>query len=136
MSGKRGEPSVFFPWEKRRGLRSLIGRGRVRQGLVAAGAVSCLMFLHSRERYAAEVRATRAEITTAGDAVSAWRADHDRACPGGLADIVSGGYLHQVPRDAWGHPLRVTCPGRIDPAGFDVSSDGPDGEPGGRDRVQ
>jgi general secretion pathway protein G len=89
-----------------------------------------------RERHAAEVRATRAEITTADRAVSAWRADHDRACPGSVADLVSGGYLHQAPRDAWGHPLHVSCPGRRDPLGFDVTSDGPDGEPWGLDRVE
>jgi general secretion pathway protein G len=127
---------VFFPWEKRRGLRSLVGRGRVRQVLVLAAAASGFVLLHLRERDAADVRATRAEITTATDAVSAWRADHDRTCPGTVADLVSGGYLHRVPRDAWGHPLRVTCPGRRDPLGFDVSSDGPDGEPWGADRVE
>jgi general secretion pathway protein G len=133
---QRRDPRVFFPWEKRRGLRSLVGRGRVRQVLVLAAAASGFVLLHLRERDAADVRATRAEITTATDAVSAWRADHDRTCPGTVADLVSGGYLHRVPRDAWGHPLRVTCPGRRDPLGFDVSSDGPDGEPWGADRVE
>jgi general secretion pathway protein G len=136
VPGKRIEPRVFFPWERRRGLRSLFGRGRVRQGLLVACAAVAFVVLAGRERRSAEVRATRAEITTADTAIAAWRADHDRACPASLAEVVAGGYLHRVPRDAWGHPLRVACPGRIDPAGFDVSSDGPDGQPGGRDRVQ
>lgn len=136
MADRRNEPRVFFPWEKRRGLRSLFGRGRVRQTVVVLGAASVFVLLHVRERHAAEVRATRAEITTADRAVSAWRADHDRACPGSVADLVSGGYLHQAPRDAWGHPLHVSCPGRRDPLGFDVTSDGPDGEPWGLDRVE
>jgi general secretion pathway protein G len=135
MAGKR-EPKVFFPWEKRRGLRSLFGRARARQVLVAAVVLGGFLLLRQRERHSADVRATRAEITTATNAVQAWRADHDRACPGSLADLVSGGYVHRVPRDAWGQALRVTCPGRKDPMGFDVSSDGPDGEPGGRDRVE
>ena len=136
MSGQRNEPRVFFPWEKRRGLRSLIGRGRIRQALVVAGAVSAFVLLQRRERQGADVRATRAEITTAYHAVSAWRADHDRTCPGSLADLVSGGYFHQVPRDAWDHALRMSCPGRRDGRGFDLSSDGPDGEPWGADRVE
>jgi general secretion pathway protein G len=136
MSSKRNEPRVFFPWEKRRGLRSLVGRGRARQALVVVATVAAFVLLYRREHHAADVRATRAEMRTAGNAVSAWRADHDRACPGSLADLVSGGYLHTVPRDAWGRPLRVTCPGRRDPRGFDVSSDGPAGEPGGPDRVE
>jgi general secretion pathway protein G len=136
MAGKRDEPKVFFPWEKRRGLRSFLGRGRVRQALLAVALVGLFVVLRDRERRAAGIRATRAEITTTMGAVAAWRADHDRSCPATLADLVSAGYLHGVPRDAWDHPLRVTCPGRRDPRGFDVTSDGPDGEPWGPDRVQ
>ncbi|HEX3343445.1 MAG TPA: type II secretion system protein GspG [Polyangiaceae bacterium] len=136
MPANRNEPRVFFPWEKRRGLRSLFGRGRVRQGLVVVAAAAGFFFLHARERHEADVRATRAEITTAGNAVTAWRADHDRACPGSVAELVSGGYVRRAPRDAWGRVLRVTCPGRRDHLGFDVSSDGPDGDPWGADRVE
>ena len=136
MPPMRDEPTVFFPWEKRRGVRVLLGRGRVRQALVMLCVVLAFMVLRARERRAAEVRATRATITTTIRAIAAWRSDHDRSCPGSLADLVSEGYVHRVPRDAWGHALRVACPGRRDPKGFDVSSDGPDGEPGGLDRVE
>jgi general secretion pathway protein G len=136
MPGRRDEPKVFFPWEKRRGLRALLGRARARQALLAAAAVAAFVLLRQRERHAGDVRSTRATITTTSGAIAAWRADHDRNCPGTLADLVSGGYLHRVPCDAWGRPLRVTCPGRRDARGFDVSSDGPDGEPGGLDRVE
>ncbi len=136
MAGVRGEPRVFFPWEKRRGLRSLFGRARARQALLVTVVVALFLILRARERHAAQVRATRAEITTTMLAISAFRADHDKACPAALGDLVVAGYLRAVPRDAWGKPLRATCPGRRDPAGFDVSSDGPDGEPGGTDRVE
>lgn len=134
--GRDSEARVFFPWERRRGVRSLFGRTRGRQVLLAAAAIALFLVLHAREERAAAVRATRAEIGDASRAMAAWRADHDHACPASLADLVTAGYLHEVPRDAWGHPLRVTCPGRKDPQGFDVSSDGPDGEPGGTDRVE
>jgi general secretion pathway protein G len=130
------EPTVFFPWERRLGLRALLGRTRARQALVGVSVVTALVLLNRREHRESEVRATRATITMAMQAVAAWRADHDRTCPTSLADLVSAGYLHRVPRDAWGRPLRVVCPGRKDPRGFDVSSDGPDGEPGGPDRVE
>jgi general secretion pathway protein G len=136
MLGKRDEAKVFFPWEKRRGVRALLRRGRSRQALLVAASVGAFLLLRERERHAGEVRATRATITMTLGAVGAWRADHDRTCPNTLADLVSGGYLHQLPRDAWGRPLRVTCPGRRDPRGFDISSDGPDGQPGGLDRVE
>ncbi len=132
----RNERSVFFPWERRPGVRSFLGRARARWTLAAVLGVVAIVLLGRRERRASEVSATRATITLAMRAVSEWRADHDRSCPTSLADLVSGGYLHQVPRDAWGRPLRVVCPGRKDPRGFDVSSDGPDGEPGGLDRVE
>jgi general secretion pathway protein G len=136
MAGKRGEPKVFFPWEKRRGVRSVFGRGRGRQVLLGALVIGGFVLLRQREIHAGQVRSTRAEITTTTVAVRAWRADHDRACPASLGELVSGGYLHRLPRDAWGGTLRVTCPGRRDPGGFDVSSDGPDGELGGLDGVE
>lgn len=136
MSPPRAESRVFFPWEKRRGLRSLVARGRGRQVLAIVAGLLVIVLLYRREHHAAQVRATRAEIRTAANALSVWRADHDRACPASMVDLVSTGYLHTVPRDAWGQPLRVTCPGRRDPLGFDVSSDGPDGQPGGLDRVE
>lgn len=136
MATNRSEPRVFFPWEKRRGVRSLFARARARQALVVVGCIAIFLLLRARERSAARIRATRAEITAATVAIAAWRADHDRACPSTLSDLVTGGYLHALPRDSWGRTLRVTCPGRRDPAGFDVSSDGPDGDPWGTDRIE
>jgi general secretion pathway protein G len=136
MPIQRHEPKVFFPWERRRGLRAFLGRARARQALLAVTVVVSFLVLRARERHIGDVRATRATLTTTMNAIAAWRADHERGCPSALADLVSGGYLHKVPRDAWNRPLRVTCPGRRDKRGFDVSSDGPDGEPGGLDRVE
>jgi general secretion pathway protein G len=136
MQRRRDEPRVFFPWERRRGLRSLLRRARARQVIVAVACLSAMYVFSERQSRAKAVRRTRAEITVAIGAMAAWRADHDGVCPVTLADLVVGGYLHSVPRDAWDHPLRVTCPGRRDPKGFDVASDGPDGEMGGMDEVE
>jgi general secretion pathway protein G len=136
MQRRRDEPRVFFPWEKRRGLRSVLGRARARQIILAVGGLTALYVFSARAERASGIRATRTEITSLTNAVAAWRADHDGTCPATLADLVVGGYVHGVPKDAWGHPLRVTCPGRRDPKGFDVSSDGPDGEMGGIDKVE
>jgi len=136
MSIVRQQATVFFPWERRRGLRSVFRGGRARKVLFLALGVALLTILWQRENRASEIRATRATITGAYAAVANWRADHDRACPPSLAELVVGGYLAELPRDAWGKVLRVTCPGRKDPRGFDLSSDGPDGEPAGLDRVE
>ena len=133
---RRGESRVFFPWERRRGLFGALGRARVRLVLAVALAVAAIVWIRGREEHAAGVRATRAAITGAFFAVSAYRADHDGACPHQLAELVTGGYAQDVPIDAWGRPLRLTCPGRRDPQGFEIASDGPDGVPGGLDRVE
>ena len=132
----REQPKVFFPWERRRGLRTVLRGARVRQALLVVGGIIVFASLRQRELRASQIRATRAEITTAARAIAAWRADHERPCPASINDLVSGGYLPEPPVDAWGRALRVTCPGRKEPQGFDVSSDGPDGEVGGLDRVQ
>jgi general secretion pathway protein G len=133
---RRRASKVFFPWERRRGLFGVLGRARVR--LVAAALVlgALIYWMHGREERAAGIRATRASITTMYRAVSAYRADHSGACPKELGELVSGGYTRDIPVDAWGRPLRLTCPGRRDARGFEISSDGPDGIPGGLDRVE
>jgi general secretion pathway protein G len=108
----------------------------VRQVLLVCGVIAFIILLRHREEHSAAVRATRATITTAERAVAMYRADHAGDCPKAFADVVTGGYTRHLPLDAWGRPLRLACPGRKDPAGFDVSSDGPDGLPGGLDRVE
>jgi general secretion pathway protein G len=127
---------VFFPWERRRGLFGALSRARVRLVIAAIALVALVVWIRAREERAAGVRATRATITTARLAVSAYRADHGGACPKELRELVSGGYARDVPIDAWGRPLRLTCPGRRDPKGFEIMSDGPDGIPMGLDRVE
>lgn len=136
MASRSRESKVFFPWERRRGLFGVLGRARVR--LVAAIVVGLVLVIaiRAREERAAGVRATRATLTTAHVAVSAYRADHAGACPRELNELVTSGYATEVPIDAWGRPLRLTCPGRRDPHGFDLASDGPDGVPFGLDRVE
>ncbi len=132
---RKGSSRVFFPWEQRRGLLGIASRARVRLLVSIAVALSFMVWIHGREERASSVRSTRATITTAWNAVIDYRADHAGKCPQNMEDLVHGGYLRDVPLDAWGHALRLTCPGRRDAAGFDLESDGPDGISGGLDRV-
>lgn len=127
--------NVFFPWERRRGVFGLASRARIRLAVAAILVVAFLFWIRARERDAAAVRATRASITTATNAVMSYRADHAGKCPPNLDELVHGGYARNAPLDAWGRPLRLTCPGRRDAQGFELESDGPDGVPGGLDRV-
>jgi general secretion pathway protein G len=136
MASRSRQSKVFFPWERRRGLFGVLGRARVRLVAAVVLALVVIVWIRAREERAAGVRATRATLMTAHVSVSAFRADHAGACPKELGELVVGGYATEVPVDAWGKPLRLTCPGRRDPLGFDLASDGPDGVPSGLDRVE
>jgi general secretion pathway protein G len=136
MKSSARSPRVFFPLERRRGLWGALGRARARWVLAAVLGIVLVVVVRRREERAAAVRATRATIDTAYHALIAYRADHAGACPRDWHELVAGMYLRDLPLDAWGHPLRLTCPGRRDHAGFDLESDGPDAIPGGLDRVE
>ncbi len=136
ISRPTAERRVFFPWEQKRGLLGALGRRRARVLLAGGVLVVVVVAIYENAERSAAVRATRATLTTVGRALSAYRADHGGACPRKLGDLATMGYMHGDPLDAWGRPLRLECPGRRDPLGFDLSSDGPDGLPGGLDRVQ
>jgi general secretion pathway protein G len=127
---------VFFPWEKKRGALGVLGRARTRLIVLAALVVLSALALRRREEKLASIRATRASIDVADRSVASYRADHGGACPRDLGELVAGGYARDLAVDAWGHPLRLACPGLREPRGFDVYSDGPDGLPGGLDRVE
>ena len=107
-----GERRVFLPWERQGALRRL-GLRRARPLVVAALFAAALGGLDT------------------------YRADHVGQCPpGGLDELAQRGYLAQAQGDAWGRPLRLSCPGRRPGKAYDLLSDGPDGEPGGLDRVE
>ena len=127
---------VFFPWEKKRGALGVLGRARTRLIIGAAAVLLVVVLASARGETLASIRATRATIDVADRTVASYRADHAGACPRDLRELVSGGYARDVPIDAWGRPLRLACPGLRDPRGVDVYSDGPDGLPGGLDRVE
>lgn len=134
---KLGKRNVFFPWE-RRPLGLLGRRGmHVRVVLVGALLIAVVLWLRGREEHKAAVRATRASITTTYQATAMFRADHQGQCPRTAEDLVAGGYLRDVPTDAWGRALRVECNNRVG-EGIEVaiSSDGPDGLAQGLDRVR
>ncbi|MFO0678763.1 MAG: type II secretion system protein GspG [Polyangiaceae bacterium] len=133
-SGRFGR--VLLPWEKRRGIEGVLHRLGPRKIALAALLLVGLVVIQRHEAHKSAVRATRSSITTAREAIRAYRADVAGECPATWNDVVGRGLLAKVPVDAWGNTLRFVCPGRKDPAGFDVSSDGPDGLFGGTDRVE
>jgi general secretion pathway protein G len=133
---RQREQTIWLPWERGGGFLRGRGISRAKPIAAAVGMMVLLLILGLRERTRVGIRSTQATLSIVHAAVSAYRADHERQCPGSLGDLKAQGYLAVDPVDAWGRPLRLTCPGRRDAAGYDLMSDGPDGEIGGLDRIE
>ncbi|HEX6766856.1 MAG TPA: type II secretion system protein GspG [Polyangiaceae bacterium] len=128
---------IVFPWEGRgRAAFRLVKLGRLKPFFWVLAGVLVLVAIGARERRAAGIRETRATLIGARRSVDTYIADHDGGCPATLGAVADFARLDGVPRDAWGRPLRLTCPGRFEGAPFELVSDGPDGEPGGLDRIE
>jgi general secretion pathway protein G len=136
MARRTRQQTIFFPWERGGGFWARRGLIRARPFVAGALMVILLLLLGARERRLVGIRSTRATLSVVRSAVDAYRADHERRCPATLDLLEKEGYLATKPVDAWGRPLRLMCPGRWDPEGYDLMSDGPDGEIGGLDRVE
>jgi general secretion pathway protein G len=133
---RRRDQTIFFPWERGGGIFAGRGLARAKPFAIAAAFAVVLLTLGLRERRQVGVRATRTSIGVVSRGVDAYMADHEGKCPTTLVGLKAEGYLAIDPVDAWGHPLRLLCPGRRDPQRYDLISDGPDGEMGGLDRVE
>jgi general secretion pathway protein G len=133
---RQRDQTIWFPWERGGGLLRRTGLARARPFAAAIAMALFVLLLGARERRKTGIRATRATLSVVHAAVDTYRADHERKCPLSLAALKTDGYLASDAVDAWGRPLRLTCPGRKDPDGYDLMSDGPDGEMGGLDRVE
>jgi len=130
------EQRIFFPWEGRGGLLRRLRLGRVRL-LIGIGLVlAFIIVVAMRERNRAGLRQTRATLIDTRAAVDAFMADHDGGCPQDLSAVTAYGTFREAPRDAWGRPLRLVCPGRREGSSYELMSDGPDGKPGGLDRIE
>jgi hypothetical protein len=128
---------ILFPWEGRGGLRRFIEMGRVRPIAFSLGFAGILVVIGVREHRQAGIRRTRATLLVVRSAIDAYMADHDGTCPPALAALPEQyGRFRGVPTDAWGHPLRLICPAEELGKSYVLESGGPDGEPGGLDRIQ
>jgi general secretion pathway protein G len=135
-SRKTGSRSIYLPWERRGGITRRLGLARARPFAVGLAVLAIVFFFGIRERQRTGERATRAALLVVRRAVDSYRADHEGKCPKQLEELESAGYVADLPDDAWGRPLRLVCPSRREGVAYDLSSDGPDGEPGGLDRIE
>lgn len=128
------EQRIFFPWEGRGGIVRRLGLGRVRPILLGLAVIGLVVWVGMRERTRSGVRQTRAALLDARGRVDSYMAEHDGGCPPDLSAVQFS--KPEAPRDAWGRPLRLICPGKREGSLYELMSDGPDGKPGGLDRIE
>ena len=133
---RRSRSSIFFPWEGRRGLYGIFRAGRVKPVLSALLVVGFVTLVVAREREKSGIRETRATLLGVRRALDAYMAENDGNCPKSLEDVRDFGRFESLPRDAWGNGLRLVCPARRQGERYELLSDGPDGRPGGLDRIE
>lgn len=136
MPREGSSSAIFFPWERRRGVRRWLGTGRIRPVLSVVFVLGFVIIVGARERQKSGVRQTRATLLAMRHGVDAYMADNEGKCPESLQQVLSHTSYTQVPSDAWGNSLRLTCPARREGERYELMSDGPDGKPGGLDRIE
>ena len=134
---RENDRRILFPWEGRGGLRRFIELGRVRPIALGVAVLTLLVSIGVREHRAAGIRRTRATLLGVRPAIQAYMADHEGGCPPALS-VLPERYARfkEPPTDAWGQPLRLICPADELGKSFVLESGGPDGVPGGLDRIQ
>jgi hypothetical protein len=133
---QRSEKRSFFPWERRGGLIRRLGLYRLGPLLAASCLIGLLVLIVVRERRQAGIRLTRAVLLDVRQAVDAYLADHQGRCPESFAALADYGPFKGTPKDAWGQPLTLICPGSEPGEPYRLISAGPDGIAGGLDRIE
>lgn len=136
MSRLRSRSSIFFPWEGRSNPLGRLRTGRIRPVLSLLLLAGLITFIGAREREQSGIRETRATLLGVRQALDAYLAENDGACPASLEEVLVYGLFESAPKDAWGNSLRLVCPGRRPGERYELLSDGPDGKPGGLDRIE
>ena len=141
MAGSRrlhgdADKRIFFPWERRGGLFRAFRLQRLRPFLAAAAVVALIGVIWVRERTATGIRVTRTTMADVSRSLDLYLADHGGQCPRRFEQLQPYGRSKGTPRDAWGNPLRLTCPSPKGLLPYHLMSDGPDRQPGGLDRIE
>jgi general secretion pathway protein G len=133
---RRNNKRIFFPWEKRGGFIRRLGLQHARPFIWGLVTLMLLAAMVVRERRATGVRKTRTVMADVRNALDRYLAEHDGRCPSKFSELERIAHFKGIPRDAWGGPLRVVCPSPRGDLPYRLSSSGPDGIPGGLDRIE
>lgn len=127
---------IFFPWESQGGVRRFFRLARLGPGLVALIVLGFVWVSAARERRASGERQTILALGEVKRAVVRYAVEHEGRCPESLeliAPYLGGASLS---RDGWGRPIRIVCNPTVSDQDYIIMSDGPDGYPGGLDRIE
>ena len=122
---------MSLPWERRGGRWRGIVKDTRWQALVGIALLAVLMIGFARyARYRVRVRDTQVAIAQVKQAIDRFRADVGR-CPRSDTELLhpplsQKHYLDSIPRDGWGRPLSIDCPGYFEEEA-EVISAGPSG---------
>lgn len=133
---RQTQQRILFPWDVRVGVLRWLLLGRFRSVLTVGGLAAFIAFVVVHERNRSGERRTRAAINDVRRALDAYMAERDGGCPATLDEVAPFTKRGSIPRDAWGRSLRMACPGRHADTAYELASDGPDGVPGGLDRIE
>lgn len=133
---RRGDVRILFPWEGKGGLRRWLGLGRMRPFIWAGLVIGFVWVVGARERAATGLRTTRVGLLELRQAIDLFMAENKGECPASLGDVKQYLPSQELPVDAWGRPFRFICPSSRPGYDYELMSDGPDGKPGGLDRIE
>lgn len=103
----------------------------LRRGLAAAVGFALVIAALAYDARLTDRRLAALQMEQVATAAMRFRQDFDR-CPRDVEELArppagAQPYLPRTPRDPWGRPYFVGCPGRWAPGSVDVASPGPDG---------
>jgi len=122
---------VSLPWERRGGRWRTALRNTRWQALLGFVVLIVLTIGFARyARHRIRVRDTQVAIAQVKQAIDRFRADVGR-CPRSNTELLhpplsQKHYLDSMPKDGWGRPLSIRCPGHFEEEA-DVISAGPSG---------
>lgn len=131
MGRRRQRERVSLPWERRGGRWRSVLRNTRWQALL--GLVLLVLLTIGFSRYARDrvrVRNTQVAIAQVKQAIDRFRAEVGR-CPRSETELLhpplsQKRYLDSMPKDGWGRPLSIRCPGYFEEEA-EVISAGPSG---------
>lgn len=127
---------IFFPWESEGGLRRFFKFTQVGPGLLALFVLTFVWVAARRERHASGERQTVLALQEVKRATARYVVEHDGRCPDSLELLTPHLPGGRVPLDGWGKPIRIVCRPTVSDLDYIIMSDGPDGLPGGLDRIE